>query len=252
MVRSQAERSRGHDDSHRQESQQKARCGLSVGRGNGVRNGRGRLNAWRDPWGCAVAQLGEDNTAAGADRCVRRLLSALRARHPQHSDVLVSDRGRLLESRAPMVRATPFPSRAAEATAACRLDLAGGILSSLPAAVLPAGALSVAVAVDRRAFARVEAGTSGVEIESKDTLLKVAVLNVLSVSNDGVVGLVRRVLVGLEVETGLRVVTQARVPFEAGLASARSAGDRRGRGGHARDGPRVVRRGARGIRSLRG
>jgi galactokinase/mevalonate kinase-like predicted kinase len=119
-----------------------------------------------------------------------------------------------------MVRATPFPSRAAEATAACRLDLAGGILSSFPAAVLPAGALSVAVAVDRRAFARVEAGTSGVEIESKDTLFKAAVPKVSSLSNDGVVGLVRRVLVGLEVETGLRVVTQARVPFEAGLASA--------------------------------
>ena len=119
-----------------------------------------------------------------------------------------------------MVRATPFPSRVAEATAACRLDLAGGVLSSFPAAALPAGALSVAVAVDRRAFARVEAGTSGVEIESKDTLLKVAVPNVSSLSKDGVVGLVRRVLVGLDVETGLRVVTQARVPFEAGLASA--------------------------------
>jgi galactokinase/mevalonate kinase-like predicted kinase len=119
-----------------------------------------------------------------------------------------------------MVRATPFPSRAAEATAACRLDLAGGTLSSSPAAALPAGALSVAVAVDRRAFARVEAGTSGIEIETKDTLLKAAVPNVSSLSNDGVVGLVRRVLVGLDVETGLRVVTQARVPFEVGLASA--------------------------------
>ena len=119
-----------------------------------------------------------------------------------------------------MVHATPFPSRVAEATAACRLDLAGGVLSTLPAAAQPAGALSVAVAVDRRAFARVEAGTRGVEIESKDSLLKLAVPNVASLSNEGVVGLVRRVLLGLDLETGLRVVTQARVPFAAGLASA--------------------------------
>lgn len=119
-----------------------------------------------------------------------------------------------------MVQATPSPSRVAEATAACRLDLAGGVLSALSTGALPAGALSVALAVDRRAFARVEAGTRGVEIESKDTLLKIAAPNVSSLSKDGLAGLVRRVLLGLELETGLRVVTQARVPFGAGLASA--------------------------------
>ena len=63
-----------------------------------------------------------------------------------------------------MTRGGPPPdARAAEGTAACRVDLAGGA----------PGAVSVTVAIDRRAWCRVETGVDGVRIESKDTLRKV-------------------------------------------------------------------------------
>ena len=52
--------------------------------------------------------------------------------------------------------------RAAEGTAPCRVDLAGGA----------PGAVTVTVAIDRRAWCRVETGVSGVLLESRDTLRK--------------------------------------------------------------------------------
>jgi hypothetical protein len=57
----------------------------------------------------------------------------------------------------------PPAVRAAEGTAACRVDLAGGA----------PGAVSVTAAIDRRPWCRVEIGGAGVRIESKDTLRKV-------------------------------------------------------------------------------
>jgi galactokinase/mevalonate kinase-like predicted kinase len=75
------------------------------------------------------------------------------------------------------------------------------------------------VAVDRRAFARVETGLSDLQLESKDTLMRMAVPAASALPEGGVAGLVRRVLEGLGVESGLRIVAQARVPFGAGLAS---------------------------------
>jgi hypothetical protein len=92
----------------------------------------------------------------------------------------------------------------AEATAPCRVDLVAGI----------------AVAVDRRASARVERTAEAVALESKDTLERWSVPRAGDLPREGVAGLVRRVLEDLGVASGVKVVAQARVPFEIGLGSA--------------------------------
>ena len=109
---------------------------------------------------------------------------------------------------------------AVEATAPCRVDLAGGVVAGFAEALRPAAAISVGVALDRRAHCRVLTIPSGVRVESKDTLLKLEVPRVADLPTEGVPGLVRHVLLALGAESGLLVVTQARVPFEAGLGSA--------------------------------
>ena len=52
--------------------------------------------------------------------------------------------------------------RAAEATAPCRVDLAGGV----------PGVPTLTVAIDRRAWCRVETAGDGVVLESRDALRK--------------------------------------------------------------------------------
>ena len=56
-----------------------------------------------------------------------------------------------------------------EATAPTRIDLAGGTLDIWPLYLFHPGALTVNVAIDRRAHCRVETGWSGIRIESADT-----------------------------------------------------------------------------------
>src|SRR3970282_1689368 len=56
----------------------------------------------------------------------------------------------------------------AEATAPTRIDLAGGTLDIWPLNLFHPGAVTVNVAIDRRAHCRIESGLSGVRIESKD------------------------------------------------------------------------------------
>jgi galactokinase/mevalonate kinase-like predicted kinase len=115
--------------------------------------------------------------------------------------------------------ARPEPARVVEATAPCRVDLAGGVLAGFPEALRPATAFSIAVALDRRAYCRVSRISSGVQVESKDTLLKLQVPSVADLPTEGVAGLARSVLLAMGIESGLEVITQARVPFEAGLGS---------------------------------
>lgn len=110
--------------------------------------------------------------------------------------------------------------RVVEVTAPCRVDLAGGVLASFEEALRPPAAVSVAVALDRRAYCRVATTGSGVRVESKDTLLKLQVPSVADLPNEGVPGLVRGVLLALGARSGLDVITQARVPFETGLGSS--------------------------------
>jgi hypothetical protein len=101
-------------------------------------------------------------------------------------------------------------ARSAEATAPCRVDLAGGAR----------GALAVSASVDRRAWCRVEAGGAGVEIRSKDSPVPAAGRSVSELLESSVPGPVAPVLRALGAEDGIRVVTQSRVPQGAGLGEA--------------------------------
>ena len=92
-----------------------------------------------------------------------------------------------------------------EATAPCRVDLAAG-----PGAV--------SVAIDRRAWCRVEAGVEGLAVESKDTLQRLQVARASELDRAaGPVALVREALLALGLAAGFRVTTQLRVPTGSGL-----------------------------------
>jgi galactokinase/mevalonate kinase-like predicted kinase len=104
----------------------------------------------------------------------------------------------------------PRAARAAEGTAACRVDLAGGA----------PGAVSVTVAIDRRPWCRVEPGVAGVRIESKDTLRTIDGEDVSEALRKGASATVVRVLQAMGVRTGARVVTQCRVPEGSGLGES--------------------------------
>jgi galactokinase/mevalonate kinase-like predicted kinase len=108
----------------------------------------------------------------------------------------------------------PPAVRAAEGTAACRVDLAGG----------EPGAVSVTVAIDRRPWCRVELGGDGVRIESKDTLRKIGGENVSEALRKGAPAIVVRVLRAMGVRTGVWVVTQCRVPEGSGLGESSALG----------------------------
>src|SRR5258706_7450162 len=82
------------------------------------------------------------------------------------------------------------------------------------------GAVTVNVAVDRRAWCRVETGVSGVRIESKDTLQKTEGKDVSEILGGGTLSLVAQILRALGVETGLRVTTQSKVPAGSGLGGS--------------------------------
>jgi D-glycero-alpha-D-manno-heptose-7-phosphate kinase len=107
-----------------------------------------------------------------------------------------------------------------EATAPCRVDLAGGTLDIWPVYLFHQGAVTLNVAIDRRAWCRVELGIDGVEIESKDTLQKARGRDVSEVLAGGRLTLAAHVLRALGVETGARVSTQSRVPAGSGLGGS--------------------------------
>jgi D-glycero-alpha-D-manno-heptose-7-phosphate kinase len=108
----------------------------------------------------------------------------------------------------------------AEATAPTRIDLAGGTLDIWPLYLFHPGAVTVNVAIDRRAWCRVETGFTGVRIESKDTLAQAEGANVTDVLGGGVLSLVAFILRALGIETGVKVVTQSRVPAGSGLGGS--------------------------------
>jgi len=110
--------------------------------------------------------------------------------------------------------------RSVEASAPCRVDLAGGPLDAWPVYLFHPGALALSVAIDRRVSCRVETGFDGVLIESKDTLQKLHGRTVAELAGGDTPALAALVLQALGVETGVRVVTHARVPDGSGLGSA--------------------------------
>ncbi len=110
--------------------------------------------------------------------------------------------------------------RVVEATAPTRIDLAGGTLDIWPLYLFHPGAVTVNCAIDRRAWCRVETGTPGVRIESKDTRRVVEGKDVSEVLGSGELALVGNILRALGIETGVKVVTQSRVPSGSGLGGS--------------------------------
>ena len=98
--------------------------------------------------------------------------------------------------------------RAAEASAPCRVDLAGGA----------PGGVTVAVAIDRRPSCRVETGAALVELESKDALRKTSAESLSELTPSPAHALAVHVLRAFAVERGVRVTTHARLPEGTGLA----------------------------------
>ncbi len=109
---------------------------------------------------------------------------------------------------------------AIEATAPTRIDLAGGTVDIWPLYLFHPGAVTVNVAIDRRASCRVESSQDGLRIESKDTLARAEGPDVEHVLGDGVLSLVAHVLRALEIRSGLKVVTHSRVPAGSGLGGS--------------------------------
>jgi D-glycero-alpha-D-manno-heptose-7-phosphate kinase len=107
-----------------------------------------------------------------------------------------------------------------EATAPTRIDLAGGTLDIWPLYLFHPGAVTVNVAIDRRAWCRVETGVDGVELESKDTLAKAAGRTVSDVLGAGGLSLSAYILRALGIESGLKVVTHSRGPAGSGLGGS--------------------------------
>jgi D-glycero-alpha-D-manno-heptose-7-phosphate kinase len=107
-----------------------------------------------------------------------------------------------------------------EATAPTRVDLAGGTLDIWPLYLFHPGAVTVNVAIDRRAWCRVETGIEGIRLESKDTLAKAEGRNVSEVLGAGALSLVAYILRALGIESGLKVVTHSRVPAGSGLGGS--------------------------------
>jgi D-glycero-alpha-D-manno-heptose-7-phosphate kinase len=110
--------------------------------------------------------------------------------------------------------------RAVEATAPTRVDLAGGTLDIWPLYLLHPGAVTVNVAIDRRAWCRVETGADGVRIESRDTLSAVQGKDVEEVIGAGTLTLPAFILRALGIRTGVRLVLQSRVPAGSGLGGS--------------------------------
>jgi len=110
--------------------------------------------------------------------------------------------------------------RAFEATAPTRVDLAGGTLDIWPLYLFHPGAVTVNVAIDRRAWCRVETGAPGVRIESRDSSSRVEGRDVKEVLGSGTLALAAFILEALRIRTGVRVALHSRVPAGSGLGGS--------------------------------
>jgi D-glycero-alpha-D-manno-heptose-7-phosphate kinase len=107
-----------------------------------------------------------------------------------------------------------------EATAPTRIDLAGGTLDIWPLYLFHPGAVTVNVAIDRRAWCRVETGVDGIHLESKDTLARAEGRTISELLGPGPLSLPAYILRALGIESGLKVVTHSRVPAGSGLGGS--------------------------------
>jgi D-glycero-alpha-D-manno-heptose-7-phosphate kinase len=111
-------------------------------------------------------------------------------------------------------------SRAVEATAPARVDLAGGTLDIWPLYLFHPGAVTVNAAIDRRAWCRVATGVRGVRLESRDTLVRIEARDVGEAREKGGLPLVTAILDALGIETDVQVTTHSRVPAGSGLGGS--------------------------------
>jgi galactokinase/mevalonate kinase-like predicted kinase len=109
-----------------------------------------------------------------------------------------------------------------EASAPACVDLAGWPLDHWPLSLFHPAATVVNVAIDRRAWCRVETLPSGIRIESKDTLARTEVRSTAEIGGGGALSLIARVLEAVGIESGMAVVTQLKVPADAGLGGSSS------------------------------
>lgn len=110
--------------------------------------------------------------------------------------------------------------KAARATAPTRIDLAGGTLDIWPLYLFHPGALTVNVAIERRAETRIEPCAGGLRLESVDTGACHEAEAASALSGRPGAPLAAYVLHALGVERGCRVVTQSRVPAGSGLGGS--------------------------------
>jgi galactokinase/mevalonate kinase-like predicted kinase len=107
-----------------------------------------------------------------------------------------------------------------EATAPCRVSLAGPPVGAWSLYMSCPGAMTVSVAIDRRPWCRVETGGVAVRLESMDTLEKAEADRVSDLLDGGAFSVVARILLALGIESGVKVTTQAKVPPAFGLEAA--------------------------------
>jgi D-glycero-alpha-D-manno-heptose-7-phosphate kinase len=109
-----------------------------------------------------------------------------------------------------------------EATAPTRIDLAGGTLDIWPVYLFHPGAVTVNLAIDRRASCRIETGREGIQVVSLDT----GACHQAGRASDLVAGesppLAAFVLQALELEAGIAVTTESHVPSGSGLGGSSS------------------------------
>jgi hypothetical protein len=98
------------------------------------------------------------------------------------------------------------PTAAVTASAPGRLELSGS-----------EGGPWLSIAVDRRALCRVEGGVSGVVVESKDTLARLAAANVDELVGRSPTSLAAQALAVCGAPGGLRVVTEWKLPAGSGV-----------------------------------
>jgi D-glycero-alpha-D-manno-heptose-7-phosphate kinase len=110
--------------------------------------------------------------------------------------------------------------RPASASAPTRVDLAGGTLDIWPLYLLHPGALTLNVAIDRRARTRVECWAAGLRLESADTGSLHEAAGASALAGAPGAPLAAFVLQALGVEAGLSVTTESRVPPGSGLGGS--------------------------------
>jgi len=111
-----------------------------------------------------------------------------------------------------------------EATAPTRIDLAGGTLDIWLLYLFHPGAVTLNVAIDRRARCRVTTGGEGVSVRSLDTGVCHAARRVSDLLAEPAPPLAAFVLQALGIEQGLEVTTESRVPAGSGLGGSSALG----------------------------